>query len=261
MQYISLIYERSDEVYDLEEKDYLALVEQHVSLQESSIQKNTFVACSKLNPSGSAVSVRLRNGTPLITDGPFTESKEILVGFYAFDCPDLDDALQWASKIPLVTHTGVEVRPIDQNVISDSITINDIEDNTSPQKKSLFALLNYIDESQLEAFSENEFKQLIDGNVAMAETAGWAQEYVAGIKLMATATATRIDHHATGQKIHDGPFSEAKEVLLGLHVLSCSSIKQAINYAKTLPEASLGVVEVRPIDYHKQSEFEWNKLA
>lgn len=60
----------------------------------------------------SATSVRRRNGKRMITDGPFTETKEHLVGFYVIDVPDLDHALGWAAKMPNVRTGTVEVRPI-----------------------------------------------------------------------------------------------------------------------------------------------------
>ena len=50
-------------------------------------------------------------GDPLVSDGPFAETKEQLGGFYLLDCADLDDALSWAKRIPM-PGGGVEVRPV-----------------------------------------------------------------------------------------------------------------------------------------------------
>ncbi|MCA1688897.1 MAG: YciI family protein, partial [Actinobacteria bacterium] len=52
------------------------------------------------------------SGTPLSTDGPFAETKEQLAGFYILECADLDEAIEWAAKIPAAADGGVEVRPI-----------------------------------------------------------------------------------------------------------------------------------------------------
>jgi hypothetical protein len=57
----------------------------------------------------------MKEGKTLVTDGPFAETKEQLAGYYILDCADLDEALEWAAKIP--TGFGgangcVEVRPI-----------------------------------------------------------------------------------------------------------------------------------------------------
>lgn len=56
--------------------------------------------------------VRVRGSEVLLTDGPFVEAKELLVGFYMLDTPDLDAALDWAARLPMVTHGTIEVRPV-----------------------------------------------------------------------------------------------------------------------------------------------------
>ena len=48
----------------------------------------------------------------LTTDGPFAETKEVLGGFYILDCRDLDEALEYAAKIPDAINGAVEVRPV-----------------------------------------------------------------------------------------------------------------------------------------------------
>ncbi len=59
-----------------------------------------------------ATTVRVRDGKTLTTDGPFAETKEQLGGFFIFDCKDLDEAIQWAAKIPDATRGSIEIRPV-----------------------------------------------------------------------------------------------------------------------------------------------------
>ena len=59
-----------------------------------------------------ATTVQLRGGERLLTDGPFADTKEHLIGFYVIDVPDLDTALEWAAKVPNVRTGSVEVRPL-----------------------------------------------------------------------------------------------------------------------------------------------------
>ena len=59
-----------------------------------------------------ATSVTSRDGERLLTDGPFMETKEHLLGFYLLDVPDLDTALDWAGRMPIVRYGTVEVRPV-----------------------------------------------------------------------------------------------------------------------------------------------------
>jgi hypothetical protein len=73
-----------------------------------------YIAAEALQPVRTAKTVRVRDGTLQITDGPFTEAKEYLAGFYLIDASDLNDAVQIASKIPPARIGSVEVRPIRQ---------------------------------------------------------------------------------------------------------------------------------------------------
>lgn len=59
-----------------------------------------------------ARTVRTRNGKTTATDGPFAETKEYLGGYYVVECEHLDDAIQWAAKIPHAAKGSIEVRPI-----------------------------------------------------------------------------------------------------------------------------------------------------
>jgi hypothetical protein len=65
-----------------------------------------------LHPSSTATTVRVRNGKIATTDGPFAETKEQFGGFYLVECKDLDEAIQWASKIPHASQDAVEIRPV-----------------------------------------------------------------------------------------------------------------------------------------------------
>lgn len=69
------------------------------------------VALQQLQAADTATSVRVRDGERLLTDGPFIETKEYLLGFYLIEAPDLDTALDWAARMPHVRHGTVEVRP------------------------------------------------------------------------------------------------------------------------------------------------------
>ena len=59
-----------------------------------------------------ATTVRLQDGKPMITDGPFAETKEQLAGVYILECDDLDHAIALAAKIPDAKHGAIEIRPV-----------------------------------------------------------------------------------------------------------------------------------------------------
>jgi len=79
---------------------------------QEATDRGVFVAGDALQASSTATTVRIPPaGERTVTDGPFAETKEQLGGFYVLDCKNLDEALEYARKIPLRSG-AVEVRPI-----------------------------------------------------------------------------------------------------------------------------------------------------
>ena len=76
------------------------------------VDAGAFIAGEGLQESATATTVRIADdGERLVTDGPFAETKEQLGGFYLIECRDLDEALEWAMKVP-ASGGGIEVRPV-----------------------------------------------------------------------------------------------------------------------------------------------------
>jgi hypothetical protein len=68
---------------------------------------------ARLRPPHTAVTVRVRNGETLVTDGPFADTKEVFGGFYLLEADNLDKAIEVAARVPAARMGGaVEVRPI-----------------------------------------------------------------------------------------------------------------------------------------------------
>lgn len=107
MQYLLLIYEnehRFSQGYDPAEMGEYQAFGQEFS-------KN-IKGGNALQPTGTAKSVRLRNGKTAVTDGPFAETKEQLGGFYLVEAASMDEAVKMAGKIPGARFGTIEVRPI-----------------------------------------------------------------------------------------------------------------------------------------------------
>jgi hypothetical protein len=62
-----------------------------------------------------ATTVRVRGGDVLVSDGPFAETKELMVGYDMLECADLDEAIEVASKHPLARRGAMELRPFPQD--------------------------------------------------------------------------------------------------------------------------------------------------
>jgi hypothetical protein len=71
-----------------------------------------YLGCNPLHPVATATSLRVRDGKPLVTDGPFAETREHLGGYFLIDAKDLDDALGVAKRLPGARHGTVEIRPV-----------------------------------------------------------------------------------------------------------------------------------------------------
>jgi hypothetical protein len=71
-----------------------------------------YVGCNRLMTSDTAITVRVRNGRLSTTDGPFTETKEQIGGYYVVEARDLNEAIRLAAKIPGARYGSVEIRPI-----------------------------------------------------------------------------------------------------------------------------------------------------
>lgn len=105
MQYMLLLY--SDHTTEDE-----APMEEWIAYGQALAATGQLISGEPLHGVETATTVRVRNGETLTTDGPFAETKEQLGGYYLIDVPDLDVALEWAAKVPLVGFGSVEVRPL-----------------------------------------------------------------------------------------------------------------------------------------------------
>jgi len=107
MKYLCLVY--------LEDQKYGAVPDTECKAFGDALRESGHaIAAEALQPVHTATTVRVRNGKVAITDGPFAETKEVLAGFYLIDARDLNEAIQWASKIPPARAGSVEVRPVRQ---------------------------------------------------------------------------------------------------------------------------------------------------
>ncbi len=116
MKYLALIFQTPDALADYSEEDIDALIAQHGKLQEISKAEGSFIGADKLEPPTTAKTISKPKGELLISDGPFPESKEVLVGYYLFECEDIDHALRLAAQIPMAPTTQVEVRLVNCHV-------------------------------------------------------------------------------------------------------------------------------------------------
>ena len=112
MQYMLLIYDDEKQWAGMSAEESRQLMQEYFAYTDELRQAGAFVAGEPLQPTQTATTVRVRDGERLVTDGPFAETKEQLGGYYLIDVESLDEALEWAAKIPSARLGSIEVRPV-----------------------------------------------------------------------------------------------------------------------------------------------------
>ena len=109
MKYALLIYPKPGSHEALTEEEYAPVNAEYWALREDA----RCLGGAHLQPSETATTIRAGAGGHLITDGPYADTKEVLGGYYVFEGADLDEALEFAQRIPAIALGGaVEVRPL-----------------------------------------------------------------------------------------------------------------------------------------------------
>ncbi len=115
MRYMLLIYSR-EQPGGVPPEERPGLYQRHAAVMEDARRKGAFIAAEPLAPTSSATTVRLTAaGEALVTDGPFAETKEQLAGYYMLECANLDEAIEWAARIPTGCKGAegcIEIRPL-----------------------------------------------------------------------------------------------------------------------------------------------------
>jgi hypothetical protein len=112
MQYMCLIYDDEKIWTSMPEDESKAVMGEYFAFTESIKESGNYAGGDALQPTGTATTVRVREGKTLVTDGPFAETKEQLGGYYLIEAKDADEALAIAARIPSARFGSIEVRPV-----------------------------------------------------------------------------------------------------------------------------------------------------
>ena len=114
MQYLLLCCFDEKQWDEIPESQRDAIMREYGELVQSLDQSGHHLAGARLQSSSTAATVRSKNGKPVITDGPFAETKEQLGGYHLVECKDLDEAISIAKRFPTLPYGGaVEVRALE----------------------------------------------------------------------------------------------------------------------------------------------------
>lgn len=109
MQYVALIYGDEARWAGLSAEERERELSEYTALSQAVVTRGG----NELDATATATTVRVRGDETLVTDGPFTELKEALGGYYVCECDSIDEACTRAAKIPAARHGAIEVRPVD----------------------------------------------------------------------------------------------------------------------------------------------------
>jgi hypothetical protein len=113
MKYMLLIIGDETAFEDRSPEDAAAQMQLWDAYTQELVEAGALVSGEGLQASATATTLRLEDGERILTDGPFAETKEQILGFYVVDCRDLDAAIAWAEKLPSSQFGAkTEIRPV-----------------------------------------------------------------------------------------------------------------------------------------------------
>ena len=112
MRYMFSLFGEEGGWQDASPEDMKTEMDRWEAFGREAVEAGVMVGGDALQESETATTLRIQQqAEPIVSDGPFAETKEQLGGYYVLDCKDLDEALEWARKIPL-SSGAIEVRPV-----------------------------------------------------------------------------------------------------------------------------------------------------
>jgi hypothetical protein len=112
MKYLCLVYYREADIEKMTPEQWRALNAECLAYSATITHSGHRIGGEALQPTATARTVRVRQGTISATDGPFAETKEQLAGFYFIEAADEQDAIRLAAGIPPARFGSIEIRPV-----------------------------------------------------------------------------------------------------------------------------------------------------
>ena len=185
-----------------------------------------------LLPESQGARVRVRGGRTVVTDGPFTETKEIICGYNVVRAASRDEAVELAKRVPYARAGQIEVR---QAGVSAEV-------GAAPGMPRFLILLR-----------EGDAPEQRDGNAEYRDMMAYVDalkregRYVESAGLPRQARAARVQVREGRALVSDGPFAESKELVGGLVLVAAHDRDEAIALAARCPHVTWGSAEVRGV--------------
>ena len=112
MKYLLLVHHDEEAFGKISETKRKEMLAESVQLTHQLNANGQYLSASPLHPASTAAIIRVRDGKPFVTDGPFVETREQLAGYFLINAKDLDEAISIATRVPGARIGTVEVRPL-----------------------------------------------------------------------------------------------------------------------------------------------------
>lgn len=235
MDYLVMLYDEENTApqpgtpeWDLDMEGYMAFDE---------LAGSAILGGEALCDSSTARTVRRVEGSVRITNGPFTETAEVLGGYYVLDVASLDDAIELARNIPTAKTGTIEIRPLVMH-------FGPPPDRTVPEGAERYMATIHGPADEEPAPGTVAWDEGSAEHQRFGESAG--EVLLGGAALHPASTATTIRERNGELLVTDGPFAEGNEVTGGFYVL-CGTPDEVATVAGRIPVSPGGWVELRPI--------------
>lgn len=112
MRYMLVIYGNDEDWTQRPAEDLEPILSEHESFSEDLRRAGKLVSSEALQPSSTVTTIRMNDGEPLLTDGPYIDSKEQIGGFYLIEAANLDEALEWGKRLSRFEENPITVWPV-----------------------------------------------------------------------------------------------------------------------------------------------------
>jgi hypothetical protein len=209
---------------------------------EELIKAGALLAGEGLQASSEGARVRCVNGKITVTDGPFTETKDLVAGFWLIQAKSQEEAIEWARRVPF-QEGEVEIRPlfeledfpVDPAEKPDGWREKEEQMRAAPPPARKPGTIRYM--GLLKADRDTEAGVLPDEKL-LAAMGAFIEEGVksgvilSGEGLQPSSKGARVRYSGSKRTVIDGPFTETKELVAGYAIIQVASKEEAIEWTK-----------------------------
>lgn len=112
MKFMLIVHHDEEAFQKIDKEKRQQMLAESIELTHQLHATGQYVHASPLRPAATSVIVKVREGKPLVTDGPFIETREQIAGYFLVNAKDLTDAISIAARVPGARIGTVEVRPV-----------------------------------------------------------------------------------------------------------------------------------------------------